>query len=100
MEVGAFARIAFDPDLASHQLGQPLAYRQTQSGAAVMTRRRGIHLLEGFEQPVLSVNRDANAGVAHREMDQPLLGMAQKVGVMLMLGSEGARAPCRRGDLD
>ena len=83
MKCGAFAGIAFHPDLAAHQFDQPLADRQAESGAAIMAGGGGIHLLERFEQPVLLVEWNADAGVAHREMQQPLLGMAQKIGVLL-----------------
>ena len=84
MEGGAFAGVALDPDLAAQQLGQAFADGQAQAGAAVVARGGGIHLLEGLEQPVLPVQRDADAGVAHREMKQPLFGMAEEIGVRLL----------------
>ena len=46
----ALARLALDPDLAAHQLGQLLADRQAEAGAAVLARGRGVGLLEGLEQ--------------------------------------------------
>ena len=96
MERGALAGIALDPDLAAHQLGQALADGQAQAGAAVMAGGGGIHLLERFEQAVLLVQRDADAGVAHGEMQQPLLGMAEKLGVLLVPERDVARAARRR----
>ena len=59
--------LARDADPPAHQLGQPLADRQTQTGAAVAARGRGVDLAERLEQAVEPVRRDADAGVADRE---------------------------------
>ena len=101
MERGAFAGIALDPDLAAHQFGQAFADRQAQAGAAVVAGGGGIHLLEGLEQPVLPVQRDADAGVAHREMQQPLLRVADETRCPARgrTGCCAGRAP-RPGDFD
>ena len=66
-ELAAVAHLARDPDPAAHQLGQALADRQPQAGAAVAARGRGVDLAERLEQPVQPVRRDADAGVADRE---------------------------------
>src|SRR6516162_5903693 len=86
MESRTFAGIAVDPDLPAEEFGQSLRDRKAQSGAPVMTRRGGIHLLERFEQSTLLVERNANPGIADREMQQPFLGMAQKVSILLLSG--------------
>ena len=51
----------------AHQGHQPGGDGQAQAGAAVLPRGRGVRLLEGLEDPLLLVGRDADAGVAHRE---------------------------------
>ena len=63
------ARFALDPDPASHQFGQALADDESQTGAAILARGRTVHLSEGAKQKLLFVSRDADAGVADREMD-------------------------------
>ena len=96
MEGGAFAGIALDPDLAAHQLGQAFADGQAQPGAAVVASGGGIHLLERFEEAVLPVQRDADAGVAHGEMEQPLFRVAEK-SVSCSWPNGMLRAPCAGG---
>ena len=67
------AELAADPDLAghadpaAHQLGQPLADRQAETGAPVAARRRGVDLAERLEEPAEPVGRDADAGVPDGE---------------------------------
>ena len=59
---------ALDPHRAAHQLGQPLADRQAEAGAAVLARRRSSRPARttGTAAPCPSA-RQADAGVAHRE---------------------------------
>ena len=69
-EGAALAQLALHADLAAHQLGQPLGDRQAQAGAAVLARGRGVGLLERLEQAPHLLWRHADAGVAHREVQQ------------------------------
>ena len=73
-----------------------LQIARPKPGAAVVAGGRGIHLLERLEQPVLLVERDADAGVAHGEMQQPLLGMPQKIRVMFVARRDAAWRRARR----
>ncbi len=61
----------FPPTSAAHHLAQAFAHRQSQPRAAVLARGRSVHLGEGLEQPVQPVGRDADAGIAHGEMQIP-----------------------------
>ncbi len=100
MERGALAGFAFDPDFAPQQLGQAFADGQTQPRAAIMPGSGGIHLLKGFEQAALPLQRDADAGVAHREMEQPLLRMTQEISIVLVAGRDAAHAVRGGADFD
>src|SRR5438876_175638 len=68
-EGAAAARRAVHGDRPAHQSDQPGSDGQAQAGAAVLTRGRGVLLLEGPEDPLLLVGRDADAGVAHCEAE-------------------------------
>src|SRR5258706_1293370 len=92
MERRAFAGIALDPNLAAHEFGQTLADREPQPCAAIMTGGRGIDLLEGFEKPILALEGNANAGIAHGEVQQPLFRMTDEIGVIFMAERGAARA--------
>ena len=61
---------ALGPHSAAHHLGQPLADRQAQAGATILAGRRGVNLAEGLEQAIHAVGRDADASVAHRDVEQ------------------------------
>src|SRR5262245_26366393 len=100
MECGALAGIALDPYFSAHQFGQTFADRQAEAGAPVMTRGGGINLLEGFEEAVLPIERNADAGVAHREMEEPLLRMTEKVGIMFAPRLHAAGAAAGGGHFD
>ena len=65
MKSSAFAGVAFNPDFAPKQLSQAFANGQAQPGAAKMASGGGVNLLERLEQTVLSIQRDADAGVPH-----------------------------------
>ena len=56
----------------SLQLGQALADRESQACPAEPSRDRGVRLAERLEQPVDAVRRDADAGVANRDVDFPV----------------------------
>ena len=66
-EGAASSRRRSPRDLAAHQGHQPRGDRQAQARAAVLPRGRGVGLLEGAEDLLLLVARDADAGVADRE---------------------------------
>ena len=61
------AELAFEPDLASHQLDQPPRDAEAQSGPAVAAGGRHVGLRERLEQPLGLLARHADAGVAHGE---------------------------------
>ena len=64
-EGAAPARLALHRDRPAHQGHQAGGDRQSQAGAAVLARRRGVLLLKGAEDLILLVRWDANAGVRH-----------------------------------
>src|SRR5581483_3833324 len=69
MERRAAAGLAVDPDAAAHHFAQALADREPQAGAAVVARRARVDLAEALEQLRDLVGRNADAGVAHGEME-------------------------------
>src|SRR5438552_13404003 len=68
MEGRSPTELALHPHAPTHQLGEPLADRKPEAGAAELALRRRVDLAEGAEQPVEAVLRNADAGVAHRAM--------------------------------
>src|SRR6266446_4537391 len=73
MECRPFAHFALHPKPATHLLNQPGSNRQPQACPAVMACRRTIDLRESFENRLLFLGGNANAGVGNREM-QSILG--------------------------
>ena len=69
---------ALHPHRAAHQLGQALADREAEAGAAVLARGRRVELAELLEQAVGAIGRDADAGVA--DGDVQLVGLAAGLG--------------------
>ena len=49
------------------EIGQLAADRQSETGAAILAAGAGIGLLEGLEDDLLLLGRDADAGVGHLE---------------------------------
>ena len=82
------------------QLGQMFADGQAQPGATVMASGGRVDLLKRSEQAALPVQRDADAGVAHREMQQPLVGVAEKLGVLLVAERDVALSAPGGSDFD
>ena len=80
-----WSRFALDADGAAEHLGDLTADGKAQAGAAVFAGRAGFGLLEGLEDDLLFVGRDADAGVAHVEGDdhpgavEPLMRVAPAV---------------------
>src|ERR1700719_3872636 len=68
-EGAAPAGRAVHGDSSTHQGDQPGSDGQSQAGAAVLARGRGVLLLEGPENSLLLLGRDADAGVAHGEAE-------------------------------
>ena len=74
MEARAFAWLAINADFASHQRHQSTANRQSKAGAAVLPRSRAVELGELFENMLLGVLRDADAGVLHADAQMAMSG--------------------------
>src|SRR5690606_40739516 len=85
-ERAALARRALEVDLAAEEAGDLAGDREAEAGAAVVPRHRAVGLLEGLEDHLLLVLGDPDAGVPHREPDDPV-GFAEPLGVQgLVLG--------------
>src|SRR5664279_3747868 len=69
MEDTPLARTALDQDAAAHQLDQPETDGQSQSGAAVSARDRGIGLGKGSEDLFQLFRCHPDAGVCYTDMD-------------------------------
>src|SRR6185312_5269384 len=63
MKSAAFPWLAGHPELAAHISYELAADAQTEAGAAVLSRRFGVHLGEAFEDQVKLVRRDTDARV-------------------------------------
>src|SRR5258705_8217298 len=61
---------AREPELAAEQARQLAADRQAEARAAVLAAGRAVGLLEGLEDDLLLVRRDADAGIDDRERDR------------------------------
>src|ERR1051325_6554433 len=85
MKGRTFAGVALDPNAAAHQFGEPFANGQPEAGAPVVASGGGIDLLERFKKPALSIDGNANTGIADREMQQPIFRIAEKLGIKLTL---------------
>ena len=68
-ERAALPRLALDADLAAEEARELAADRQAEPCSAVATRGGAVGLLEGLEDELLLVLRDAEAGVLDRECD-------------------------------
>ena len=77
-ERAALPRRAGGPGVSAHQLRQTPGNRQAQAGAAVLARGRGVGLLEGLEQPIELLGRNADAGVFDFEAHQQALAAVFK----------------------
>ena len=70
LKYGAFAFLAFDPDVAAHHLRQFAADGEAEAGAAIFARGGSIDLGEGLEEAVDLVGGNADAGVTNGEEDE------------------------------
>ena len=74
------AGLALEPDLAAHQLHQPLADRQPETGAPVLAGRRHVGLGEGLEEARRLLRRHAGARVPDRKAQlDPLAGLLEQL---------------------
>src|SRR6185437_1555803 len=62
-ECAAFSRFASQLNLSAKQVGEFAADRQPETGAAIFAAGARIRLLERFEDELLLVRRDADAGI-------------------------------------
>ena len=69
-ETGTLAWSALQADLTVHCQNQLTSNRQAQSGAAKAPAGGAIDLLEGLEDLLMLISRDADATVAHTEVEQ------------------------------
>ena len=60
-------------DGSAQQRRQISRYRQPQSGAAERAMNAAVSLTDGFEEHVLMIRRDADAGIPHRKRQRPVL---------------------------
>src|SRR5438270_7130153 len=72
MEGAAFARLAVDLELSTHQPDQLGADRQSQASAAVFTRMRAVRLPERLKNELLLFSRHAQTRVDYSEAHQDL----------------------------
>ena len=75
-EGAAEAGDALDRDLAAHQLDELAGDREAEPGAAALARHRRLDLGEALEQEALRLLRDADAGIADRDLE-PAAGARQ-----------------------
>ena len=75
VEGAALAGFALQPHVATHQFDQAARYGQPEAGAAKAAGGRGVFLREGVENQLLLVRGDADAGVAHRQVDYQVLAI-------------------------
>src|SRR5579875_2323808 len=68
-ELAAFARRACQLDVPAQEFCDLAAYGQAQPGAAKLAAGGAVGLVEGLEDQLLLVGRDAYSGVDHREGD-------------------------------
>ncbi len=69
VEVGAGAGFAGDGDVAAHEPAEFAGDGEPESAAAVFAGGRGIGLGEGLEELRQFFGRDADAGVAHGDVE-------------------------------
>ena len=68
--------LALDANRSSHQLDEPFADRQAQSGPAEPARGRRVGLREAVKQLADLRRREPDAGVDHRKTERGLAGAA------------------------
>ena len=73
MEGSSPANRAIHPDASAHDVHEPGGDGQAQARAAIFTRGRAVGLLEGVEDDILLVRRDADTGVGDGEVKRGLV---------------------------
>ena len=71
-EGAALARRTLDTDAAAHQLDEAAGDRQTEAGTAKSARGGAVFLGKGFKDGFLLVGGDADAGIAHGDLQRHL----------------------------
>ena len=69
MKCGSASDKALGPHPSAHQLGEPLAYDQSQAGSAIAAGHGCIGLTEGMKEPMHLILGDADACIFHGKMD-------------------------------
>jgi len=69
MKYGSASDKALGPHPSTHQLGEPLAYDQSQAGSAITAGHGCIGLTEGMKEAMHLVLGDADACIFHGKMD-------------------------------
>src|ERR1700733_11705728 len=69
MEAASFARLTLDPDLSSHRLNQPGRDGQSEACSSEPARGRTIGLRKCLEDQLLFFRGNADAGIAHGEVE-------------------------------
>src|SRR5690349_15069066 len=73
VKFAAFPRLALDRHRAAHQRHETRGDGESETRAAIAPRRGGVGLGERIEDQALLVERNADAGVAHRAAnDEPV----------------------------
>src|SRR6202040_3929397 len=67
--------LTFHPDSPAHQLDDLCGNGKSQSGAAVVTRRRGVGLSKSFENYIPLIRWYADSGVANGEMQPHIVAV-------------------------
>src|SRR5690606_3071140 len=96
-EGGAAVDLAGGPHGAAEHLGQALADRQPEPGAAEAAGGRAVELAEALEQPVHAVGADADPGVLDGELELVAQAAALAGG---LLDADGEADVAVGGELD
>ena len=65
IEAAAYARFAFHPDAATHEVDQLDADGEPQARTAELARHGAVRLTEGLKDEPLLVSRNADPGIFH-----------------------------------
>ena len=80
MEDAAASRhaVALGPHRPAHRLGETLRDRKPETRAAVAPADRDVGLAERLEQAIHAIGRDADAGVAHDDVELEIIVLADR----------------------
>ena len=94
-EGGADTLLGCQADVPLHAQAETAADRQSKSGASVATGHRGVGLAEGTEKQVKAIGGDADAAVAHLEIENEGFALARGGGQRLTAHRHHHRAGWR-----